>query len=124
RITCSWHLCQSSWSSGCIHAKYPHLRLACASTCSLPLPMILCLRYAIMPSCPAYTVLGITPGARVLYGVIAPEYSKVYRKHMALGLQLPTRSSLGLSPPSLTGAEAQVAFEAGSMGFSPCSGVL
>lgn len=64
------------------------------------------------------------PIFRVLYGVIPSEYSRVYRKHMALGLQLPTRSSLGLSPPSLTGAEAQVAFEAGRMGSSPCSGAL
>lgn len=40
----------------------------------------------------------------------------MYRKHTALGHPT-TRASLGLSPPSLTGAEAQVAFEARSMGL-------
>lgn len=62
------------------------------------------------------------PSSRVLYGII-PRSTAAYRKHTALGHPT-TRASLRLSPPSLTGVEAQVAFEARSMGFSPCSGAL
>lgn len=45
----------------------------------------------------------------------------VYTDHMG---HLITRAFLGLSPPSLTGAEAQEALEARSVGCSPGSGAL
>lgn len=44
----------------------------------------------------------------------------MYRKHTALGHPT-TRASLGLSPPSLTGAEAQVAFEGLVLALVPSS---